>query len=230
MTVGLGEAIRVPGRRLAVLLSGRGSNMASILKSVSSGTLDAEVALVFSNRRKALGLRIAKEAGIPTAAFSHRAFPDRASFDRAILRQLRRYRVDVVCLAGFMRILSSVLVTAYPNRIVNIHPSLLPAFPGLDAHGQALRHGVRVHGCTVHLVNEGLDEGPILLQATVPVFDHDTSETLAARVLPLEHTLLPKAIGLLLDGRFRIRGRRAILAPPSAGSVAAGAAALPNSR
>lgn len=210
------EPIRVRGRRLGVLLSGRGSNMEAIRNAVTSGELDADMAVVVSNRKRARGLEVARDAGIPTAFFSHRAFGDRRSFDRAILAVLRRHRVDLVCLAGFMRILSPVLIRAFPNRILNIHPSLLPAFPGLHAHEQALQHGVRVHGCTVHLVDEQLDHGPILLQAMVPVRDGDTAETLAARVLPVEHRLYPRAIGLLLEGRFGLQGRRVVRLPAPA--------------
>ena len=207
--------IQPGGRRLAVLLSGRGSNMEAILNAIRSGSLAAEVVVVVSNRKNARGLRVARRQGIPGVLFSHRDFENRASFDSAILGVLRQFRVDVVCLAGFMRILSPVLVRAFPNRILNIHPSLLPAFPGLHAHEQALTYGARVHGCTVHLVDEQLDHGPILLQGTVPVEDRDTPESLAARVLPLEHRLFPRAIGLLLDGRFALQGRRAVRVPPS---------------
>lgn len=199
-----------PGRRLGVLISGRGSNLKAILDAIASGSLNAEVALVLSNRRKAGGLEIARNAGVPTAVLSHRSFPDRESYDTAIVKQLREHRVDVVCLAGFMRIVSPVLLQAFPDRVVNIHPSLLPAFKGLDAPCQALDYGVRIAGCTVHFADETLDTGPVLLQAAIPVRDDDTHETLTERILTLEHRIYPKAIGLLLDGGIRRQGRRVL--------------------
>ncbi len=211
MTSASVRTLPAPGRRLGVLISGRGSNLQAILDAIAAGSLDAGVALVLSNRRKAPGLVLAERAGIPTAVLSHRAFPDRESYDRAILEQLREHRVQVVCLAGFLRILSPVLIRAFSNRILNIHPSLLPAFRGLHAQTQALEHGVRVSGATVHLVDEHLDHGPILLQEVAPVRDEDTPETLAERILALEHRLYPRAIGLLLDGGLRLEGRRLLL-------------------
>ena len=208
------------GRRLGVLISGRGSNLKAILDAVADGSLDATVAFVFSNQRKAPGLAYGREAGIPTEVLSHREFPDRESYDRVILERLREHRVDVVCLAGFMRILSPVLIHAFPNRVLNIHPSLLPAFPGLAAPRQALEYGVRVAGCTVHLADEELDRGPILLQDATAVRDDDTPKTLADRIRTLENALLPRAVGILLDGGLRLSGRRLLLPVPASGGPA----------
>ena len=205
------RTLPTPGRRLGVLISGRGSNLKAILDAIESGSLNAEVALVFSNRRSARGLEIARNAGIPTTVLSHRAFPNRESFDGAIVEHLREHRVDVVCLAGFMRIVSPVLLNAFPDRVLNIHPSLLPAFTGLDAPCQALDYGVRIAGCTVHFADEILDHGPALLQAAIQVRDEDTHETLTERVLTLEHQIYPRAVGLLLDGGLRRQGRRVLL-------------------
>ncbi len=205
------EPIQPPaGRRLGVLISGRGSNLDAILAAVAAGALEAEVALVFSNRRRAPGLERARAAGVPTAFRSHRGFPDRESFDREVLDILREHRVNLVCLAGFMRILSRVLVRAFPHAIVNIHPSLLPAFPGIDGPGQALAYGARFAGCTAHFVNEEMDAGPILLQEAVRVRDDDTRDSLAARILTLEHRVFPRAIGMVLDGGLRLAGRRVL--------------------
>ena len=200
------------GRNLGVLLSGRGSNLQAILDAIREGRLDARVSVVVSNVASAGGLERAKNAGIPTAVLSHRDFAAREDFDAAIVARLREHDVDVVCLAGFMRILSPVLVRAFPNRVLNIHPSLLPAFIGLHAQRQALEHGVKVSGCTVHLVDEELDHGPIVMQAAVPVEEGDSEETLSARILEREHELYPKAIQLILDGTVTIPGRRTRIA------------------
>ncbi len=205
------RTLPTPGRRLGVLISGRGSNLQAILDAIETGSLNAEVALVFSNRGKARGLEIAKTYGVPTAVLSHRAFPDRESYDTEIVKSLRQHRVDVVCLAGFMRIVSPVLLNAFPDRVLNIHPSLLPAFKGLDAPCRALDYGVRIAGCTVHFADETLDTGPVLLQAAIRVHDEDTHETLTERILTLEHQIYPRAIGLLLDGGIRRLGRRILL-------------------
>ena len=185
---------------LGVLISGRGSNLQAILDSVDGERLDARVGVVVSNRASAEGLERAERAGVPTAVLSHEDYDSREGFDEAVLARLREHHVDVVCLAGFMRILSPVLVRAFPNRILNIHPSLLPAFVGLHAQRRALEHGVKVTGCTVHLVDEELDHGPILLQAVVPVVEGDTEQTLSARILEREHELYPEAIQMVLDG------------------------------
>lgn len=199
-------------RTLGVLISGRGSNLQAILDAIASGSLDARVGVVVSNVLDAQGLERAESAGVPTFVLSHRDFASREAFDEAVLAELKARDVDVVCLAGFMRILSPVLVRAFPNRILNIHPSLLPAFVGLHAQRQALEHGAKVSGCTVHLVDEELDHGPILLQATVPVEEGDTDESLSARILEKEHDLYPKAIQMILDGSVMVEGRKARIA------------------
>jgi phosphoribosylglycinamide formyltransferase 1 len=193
---------------IAVLISGRGSNLQSIVEAIAAGELRAQIALVLSNRADAAGLARAREAGIETLCLSHRDYPDRNAYDRAIVEQLRSRNVELVCLAGFMRLIGAPLLEAFPNRILNIHPSLLPAFPGLDAQRQAFEHGARITGATVHLVNLDLDSGPIILQAAVPSRDDDTVETLSARILVEEHKLYPAAIQVVLDGGWRIDGRR----------------------
>ena len=205
------RTLPTPGRRLGVLISGRGSNLQAIFDAIEDGSLNATVALVFSNRRKAKGLELARRRGVPNAVLSHRAFEDREQYDAEVVKVLREHRVDVVCLAGFMRIVSPVLLNAFPDRVVNIHPSLLPAFKGLDAPCQALDYGVRIAGCTVHFADETLDTGPILLQASIPVREEDTHETLTERILTLEHQIFPQAIGLLLEGGIRRQGRRVFL-------------------
>jgi len=198
-------------RTLGVLISGRGSNLQAILDAIDEGLLDAYVGIVVSNKNDAPGLERARKAGATTVVLSHEDYDSREAFDEAVLGRLSEHDVEVVCLAGFMRILSPVLVRAFPNRILNIHPSLLPAFVGLHAQKQALEHGVKVSGCTVHLVDEELDHGPILLQQTVPVLEDDTEETLSARILEQEHKLYTEAIRLVLDGKVRVDGRRAII-------------------
>ena len=197
--------------RLGILLSGTGSNFESIANAVSAGEIPAEIAVVISNREQAPGLAIARTRGLNAVAIPS-AGQDRMIYDRLLLEELRRHRVDFVCLAGFMRLLSAEFIAAFPNRIVNIHPSLLPAFPGLDAQHQALEHGVKITGCTVHIVDEHLDAGPIVMQAAVPVLDDDTDQSLAARILEQEHRIYPEALKLLLSGSYRIEGRR-VLAP-----------------
>jgi phosphoribosylglycinamide formyltransferase 1 len=194
--------------RIAVLISGRGSNLQSIIDATRTGRLDATIAVVASNRADAAGLDIARGAGIDTLCLLPCDYPDRVAYDRAIADGLRARGVVLVCLAGFMRLVGAPLLDAFPNRILNIHPSLLPAFPGLDAQRQALEHGVRVTGATVHLVTPELDSGPIVLQATVPVFDDDTVETLSARILAEEHRIYPEAIGLILGSNWLISGRK----------------------
>src|SRR5262249_39595745 len=196
------------GARLAVLISGRGSNLQSIIDSVSAGDIDASIAVVVSNRADAPGLKRARDAGIEALHINPRDHPDRDAYDRAIAELLRAREVTLVCLAGYMRLVAQPLLDAFPQRILNIHPSLLPAFPGLDAQRQALAHGVQVTGATVHLVTNELDGGPIVLQAAVPVLPGDTVETLAARVLVEEHRIYPEAIRIVLGGRWKIDGRR----------------------
>ncbi len=186
-------------RKLAVLISGRGSNLKAIIEAIDAKTLDAAIAIVISNRADAPGLEHARRAGIETLVLSHKAFTSREDYDRALVDELRKHDVAIVCLAGFMRLLSSLFVDAYPNRILNIHPSLLPKYPGLHPQQQALDDGASESGATVHFVNKDLDAGPIVLQESVPVLKGDTAETLAARILDVEHRLYPQAIQRLLD-------------------------------
>jgi len=201
-------------RRLAVLISGRGSNLQSIVEAIRRGELDASVEVVISSRPDAAGLRRAREAAIEATCVSPRDYPDREACDRALVAILRAHEVDLVCLAGFMRLVGAPLLESFQNRILNIHPSLLPAFPGLEAQRQALEHGVRISGATVHLVTADLDGGPIVLQAAVPVLDDDTVDALSARILVEEHRLFPEAIRLVLDGGWTLEGRRFVRAQP----------------
>jgi phosphoribosylglycinamide formyltransferase 1 len=194
---------------LAILLSGRGSNFEAIARNVLSGKLDCEIGFVFSNKPDAPGLARARELGLPCGSLQS-AGVERTEYDTQVVDLLRRHGVDWVCLAGYMRFLSGQFVSQFPNRILNIHPSLLPAFPGLDAQYQALTHGVKITGCTVHFVNEDLDSGPILLQAAVPVLDADTIETLSSRILIEEHRIYSEAIAWVLTGNYRIEARRVI--------------------
>jgi phosphoribosylglycinamide formyltransferase-1 len=198
---------------LGVLISGRGSNLQSIINAVRSGQLDATVAVVISNRADAAGLRRARDAGIETVCLLPHDHADRDAYDRALVQTLCDRRVDIVCLAGFMRIVGPVLLEAFPNRILNIHPSLLPAFPGLNAQQQALDHGVRITGATVHLVTSMLDDGPIVAQAAVPVFDTDTVEALSDRILIEEHRLYVEAIRIMLEGQWKVSDRRFLRLP-----------------
>jgi phosphoribosylglycinamide formyltransferase-1 len=195
-------------RRLGVLISGRGSNLQALIDAVRDGRLDAAIVVVISNRDDAQGLERARAAGIEALTISHRGWPSRDDHDRAIVRELRAREVGLVCLAGYMRLIGPPLLDAYPHAVLNIHPSLLPAFPGVDAQRQAIEHGVRVSGVTVHFVTSELDNGPIVLQRTVPVLDGDTPDTLAARILVEEHTIYPEAVGMVLAGGWRIDGRR----------------------
>jgi len=204
-------------RLLGILISGRGSNLQSIIDAIGRGELAAEIAVVISNRPEAAGLLRAREAGLETVCLSQKNFDSRDAYDAAIARELMARKVDLVCLAGFMRLVGRPLLDAFPQRILNIHPSLLPAFPGLDAQRQALEYGVCVAGATVHVVTAELDGGPIVLQAAVPVFPDDTVESLSARILIEEHRLYPRAVGLVLDGQWRIEGRRFRL-PAAAGT------------
>jgi len=188
-------------RRLGVLISGRGSNLQAIIDAIKDGRLKATVAIVISNRADALGLDKARAAGIETLVLPQSAYSTREEYDQALVQHLQERQVDLVCLAGFMRLLGHVFIDAFPNAVLNVHPSLLPAFPGLDAQRQAWEHGVRVSGATVHLVTVDLDAGPIVEQAAVPVRDDDTPETLAARILVEEHRIYPQAIARILDGK-----------------------------
>jgi len=195
-------------RRLGVLISGRGSNLQALIDAVEDGRLDAEIAVVISNHEEAAGLDRARRAGIEAVGISHRGWPAREAYDRALADALKARDVGLVCLAGFMRLIGAPLLEAFPNAILNIHPSLLPAFPGVDAQRQAIAHGVKISGVTVHLVSAELDAGPIILQRSVPVRDGDTEATLAARILEEEHRLYPEAVTQVLDGGWTIEGRR----------------------
>ena len=212
-------AASAPGTRprIAVLISGRGSNLQSIVDATRSGALDATVAVVISNRADAAGLTRARDAQIEAIHIDPRGYADRDAYDRALADALTARSVSVVCLAGFMRLVGRPLLDAFPNRILNIHPSLLPSFPGLDAQKQAIEHGVQVSGATVHIVNANLDGGPIVIQRAVPVWPDDTVETLAARILVEEHRIYPLAIAELLADGWRLEGRRFIGATPAAG-------------
>lgn len=192
--------MRAPRKRVAVLISGRGSNMVALLAAARAPDYPAEIALVLSNRPDAAGLAVAAAEGVPALALDHRAHADRAAFERAMQAELLARRIDLVCLAGFMRLLSPWFVGAWEGRMINIHPALLPAFKGLHTHERALEAGVALHGCTVHLVTAGMDEGPILAQAALAVAPDDTPATLAARVLRLEHAIYPLALRWLAEG------------------------------
>lgn len=200
-------------KRIAVLASGRGSNLQALIDAEGRGDLGGSVVLVVTNVPGAPALDRARLAGIETALLDHRGRP-REQYDQDLAALLGAHRIDFVCLAGFMRILSPVFIRAFSGRILNIHPSLLPAFPGKNAQRQALEHGVRLSGATVHLVDEGLDSGPILLQEAVTVRDDDTADTLASRILETEHRIYPRAVRLLCEGHLRLDGRRAILEVP----------------
>ena len=193
--------------KLGVLLSGRGSNFEAIARNVAAEKLEAEIAIVLSNRENAPGLEISREMGIPALAIPSKGM-DREDYDKLLVAKLREYDVDLVCLAGYMRLLSAGFVRAFEGKILNIHPSLLPAFPGLDAQHQAIDHGVKIAGCTVHFVDEFLDSGPIILQAAVPVLDEDTPETLSVRILEQEHRIYTEALRIVLSGNYRVVGRR----------------------
>jgi phosphoribosylglycinamide formyltransferase 1 len=195
-------------KRLGVLISGRGSNLQAIIDAIDERRLDAEIALVISNKADAAGLERARQHGIATRCISHRDFSTRDDFDRAIVGELRARDVGLVCLAGFMRLVGAPMIEAFPNAILNIHPSLLPAFPGVDAQRQALEHGAKISGVTVHLVTPELDGGPIVVQRPVPVRDDDTVDTLSARILVEEHRAYTDAITLVLSEGWQIVGRR----------------------
>ena len=199
-------------RRLGILLSGRGSNFEAIADSVDQNKIDAEIAVVISNNPKAPGLERAKARGLKQVCISSRAM-ERDAYDWLVVQQLQQENVELVCLAGYMRLLSSYFVNEYPERILNIHPSLLPSFPGLEAQLQALENGVRYTGCTVHFVDEYMDSGPIIAQATVPVLDTDDEHSLAARILEQEHRIYTEAINLVLSGNYRIDGKRVLRIP-----------------
>ncbi|HEY7474636.1 MAG TPA: phosphoribosylglycinamide formyltransferase [Vicinamibacterales bacterium] len=193
---------------IAVLISGRGSNLQAIIQAIRGGRLRARIAVVISNRADAPGLSLAHAAGIETRVLPHGGYPSRDAFDAALAGAIRSFDAKIVCLAGFMRRLGPAFCAAFPNAILNIHPALLPAFPGADAQRQAFEHGVKVSGVTVHFVTPELDAGPIVMQASVPVLDGDTAESLAHRILGVEHEIYPQAIQRVLDGGWKIEGRR----------------------
>lgn len=193
---------------LGVLISGGGTNLQAIIDAIEAKKLDAKIEIVLSNKADAYGLVRAKKHELPTAVLDHKAFSSREAYDQTVVDLLRARGVELVVLAGFMRLLSPVFVKAYSNRIMNIHPALLPSFPGLNVQKKAVEHGVRFSGCTVHFVNEDCDEGPIIIQAVVPVFPDDTETSLAARILKQEHKIYPRAIQLYSEGRLRIEGRK----------------------
>jgi phosphoribosylglycinamide formyltransferase-1 len=194
--------------RLGVLISGRGSNLQALIDAIAAGRLRAHIALVIANKATAGGLERARTAGLETLVVNHRDYASRDLFDRDVASALKSRGVDLVCLAGFMRLIGRELLDAYPNAILNIHPSLLPAFPGVDAQAQALSHGVKVAGVTVHFVDEHLDGGPIIVQRAVPVHDDDTVDSLASRILEEEHHAYVEAVQLVVNGGWRIEGRR----------------------
>jgi phosphoribosylglycinamide formyltransferase 1 len=202
------DPITVSQRRLGVLVSGRGSNLQALIDAVADGRLDATLGVVISNVANAGALDRARAAAIEAIAIDHRGWPSRDDYDRALASELRARDVDLVCLAGYTRIIGAPLLDAFPNAIVNIHPALLPSFRGLDAPRQALEYGVKIAGVTVHLVTAELDAGPIIVQRPVPVLDSDTAQTLAARILVEEHRAYPEALQLVLDGGWRLEGRR----------------------
>jgi phosphoribosylglycinamide formyltransferase-1 len=195
--------------KLGILISGRGSNFEAIAANVAQGVLSATIAVVISNRPEAPGLDRASQLGLPAICLPSKGVP-REQYDAQLAQELKRWNVDLVCLAGFMRLLTPTFISQFPQVILNIHPSLLPAFPGLDAQAQALAHGVKITGCTVHFVDEQLDAGPIIAQAAVPVLEADTVESLSARILVEEHRIYSEAIGLVLGGQYHIQGRRVL--------------------
>ncbi len=197
--------------RVAVLLSGRGSNFTAIHGAVRAGRIDADIALVLSNKADAPGLVKAREEGLETLFLDPKLHATREDYDRAIAAEIERRRIDLICLAGYMRIVTPGLCDAYRHRIVNIHPALLPSFPGLHVQQKAVDWGVRFSGCTVHFVAAEVDMGPIILQAAVPVLQDDTEDTLAARILVEEHRIYPEAVGLYFQGRLEVRGRRVFI-------------------
>ncbi|NTV80355.1 MAG: phosphoribosylglycinamide formyltransferase [Candidatus Aminicenantes bacterium] len=200
--------------RIAVFLSGRGSNFMAIREAAGRGEIDAEIALVFSNKADAPGLRRAREGGLETLFLDPKAFASREDYDRAIIEEIEKRRIDLVCLAGYMKVLTPALCDALKHRVVNIHPALLPSFPGLHVQQKAIDWGVRFSGCTVHFVAAEVDMGPIILQAVVPVLQDDTEETLAARILVEEHRVYPEAVRLYFEGRIEVRGRRVFILGP----------------
>jgi phosphoribosylglycinamide formyltransferase 1 len=207
----MGEKQSANPLKLGVLISGSGTNLQAIIDAIERRELDAEIRVVISNRADAYGLERARRAGIRTMVIDHRRFSSREAFDRQVVAELGAAEVELVALAGFMRLLSGVMLQAFPNRIMNIHPALLPSFPGLHVQKTAVEYGARFSGCTVFFVTEGVDDGPIIIQAVVPVFPDDTEETLAARILAQEHRIYPRAIALFQQGRLEVSGRRVLV-------------------
>ncbi|CAG0963195.1 phosphoribosylglycinamide formyltransferase 1 [Geobacteraceae bacterium] len=199
--------------KIGVLVSGNGSNLQAIIDRIEAGALPAQIVCVISNKADVFALERAKHHGIPTHVLDHRSHAGREAYDTALVELLRSHGVGLVVLAGFMRIVTPVLLGAFPHAVMNIHPALLPAFPGLHAQQQALQYGVKVSGCTVHFVDEGTDTGPIIIQAVVPVLDDDTEETLSARIQKEEHRIYPEAVSLFAAGRLAVDGRRVVIAP-----------------
>ncbi len=197
--------------RIGVLVSGSGSNLQSIMDACEKREIDGEVAVVISNVSDAFALERARKKTIPAIIVRHSEYPDRESFDRELIRILKDYRVDLVALAGFMRVLTPLFLQGFSGRVINIHPALLPSFPGLGVRQKALDHGVRFSGCTVHFVDDGVDTGPIIIQAVVPVFPDDSEEELKDRILALEHRIYPKAIQLFAQGRLKVMGRKVFI-------------------
>jgi len=200
--------------RIGILASGGGSNLQSIIDRCQDGSVDAEIAVVICNNPGAGALDRAEQAGIAHLCIDHRQFADRQDFDQSVVTALKDANVELVILAGFMRIISGVFLKAFPQRIINIHPALLPAFPGLHVQKKALEYGARFSGCTVHFVDDGVDTGQIIIQAVVPILDNDTEESLSARILEQEHKIYPQAIQLIAEDRLRITGRRVLVNPP----------------
>ena len=197
--------------RVGVLASGRGSNLQSIMDAAAAGKIKAEVAAVISDNKDAFALERARKAGIPALHVNPKDFGSKDEYERAVLMLLKEHGVQLVCLAGYMRIVGRVILDAFPNMVINIHPALLPAFPGLHGQQQAWDYGVKYSGCTVHFVDEGMDTGSIIIQAVVPVYDDDTADTLAARILEQEHKIYPEAIGLMAEGRLKLSGRKVLV-------------------
>lgn len=194
--------------RLGILASGRGSNLQSIMDQTAGGRINAEIAVVISDKKEAYALERARVAGIPACHVNYRDFPSKDAYERAIVDLLQQHGVELVCLAGYMKIVGKIILSAFPNRVMNIHPALLPSFPGLHGQEQAWAYGVKFSGCTVHFVDEGMDTGPIIIQAVVPVCDEDTADDLSARILEQEHRIYPEAIRLYAEGRLKVEGRK----------------------
>lgn len=207
--------------RIGVLASGGGTNLQAIIDRCQEGSLAAEIAVVITNKPGAGALERAAKAGIKTLCIDHRNFPQREAFDNAVVDALRQHQVDLVALAGFMRIITRTFIDAFPQRIINIHPALLPAFPGLHVQQQAIDYGARFSGCTVHFVDGGVDTGPIIMQAVVPILPEDDADALAARILEQEHKTYPRAIQLIAEGRVRVDGRVVTITPPCSPAVTA---------